>query len=164
MNSTATLLKPSTSSVNPIPNGMRTVTPHIVCAGAAEAIEFYKRAFGATEIMRVPNETGKLIHASIQIGDSVVMLVDEFPQWGALGPKALKGSSVTLHLYVDNADAWAERAVNAGANLTMPVQEMFWGDRYGVLEDPFGHKWAVATHVRDVSPADLAKASRENCG
>jgi PhnB protein len=145
-------------SVNPIPEGMHTVTPHLVCAGAGAAIDFYKKAFGATETSRMPGPGGKLMHASIRIGDSAVMLVDEMPEWGSLGPKALKGSPVVIHLYVDDVDAFTVRAVAAGAKVTMPVADMFWGDRYGQLEDPFGHRWSVATHVRDVSPADMHQA------
>jgi PhnB protein len=142
--------------VKPIPDGMRTVTPHLVCAGAAEAIEFYKKAFGATEILRMPGPGGKLMHAQVMIGDSAVMLVDEMPEWGALGPKSLKGSPVTIHLYVEDADAFAKRAIDAGAIVKMPVDDTFWGDRYGVLEDPFGHNWSVATHVRDMTPEEMA--------
>jgi len=141
-----------------IPDGMHTVTPHLVCAGAAAAIEFYKKAFGATETARIPGPNGKLMHASVRIGDSTVMLVDEMPEHGALGPKSLKGSCVSLHLYVDDADAFAARAVKAGATLKMPVNEMFWGDRFGQVEDPFGHRWSIATHVRDVDPAEMQKA------
>lgn len=148
----------NTPSVKPIPEGMHSVTPHLICAGAAAAIDFYKKAFGATETSRLPGPNGKLMHASIRIGDSVVMLVDEMPEWGALGPKALKGSPVTIHLYVDDADAFCARAVAAGAKLTMPVADMFWGDRYGQLEDPCGHRWSVATHVRDMSSAEMQRA------
>jgi len=144
--------------VKPIPDGMHTVTPHLICAGASEAIEFYKRAFGATEIARLPGPHGLLMHASIRIGDSTVMLVDEMPEWGGLGPKTLKGSPVTIHLYVDDIDACMAQASAAGAQVTMPAQDMFWGDRYGQLLDPFGHKWSVATHVRDVTPEEMAKA------
>jgi uncharacterized glyoxalase superfamily protein PhnB len=147
--------------VKPIPADMHTVTPHLVCAGAADAIEFYKKAFGATEEARLPGPGGKLMHAAIRIGGSVVMLVDEMPEWGALGPKALKGSPVTLHLYVEDADAFVARAVKAGAKVTMPVAEAFWGDRYGKLEDPFGHHWSVGTHVRDVSPEEMQRAMKE---
>jgi len=144
-----------------IPQGMHSVTPHLVCAGAAQAIEFYKKAFGATEEGRMPGPDGKLMHAMIRIGDSAIMLVDEMPEWGSLGPKALKGSPVTIHLYVEDADAFAKRAVAAGAKITMPVEDQFWGDRYGKLEDPFGHHWSVATHVRDVSPEEMQKAMKE---
>ncbi|NMG77305.1 VOC family protein [Aromatoleum diolicum] len=152
------------SQVKPVPEGMYTVTPHLVCAGAAEAIEFYTKAFNAVEMGRVPGPQGKLMHALIRIGDSAVMLVDEFPEWGSFGPKSLKGSPVTIHLYVDNADAFVERAVAAGAKITMPVEETFWGDRYGKLEDPFGHHWSVATHVRDVSPDEIQQAAQKACG
>ena len=145
-------------NVKPIPEGMHAVTPHLVCAGAAEAIEFYKKAFGALDEGRLPGPDGKLMHAVIRIGGSAVMLVDEMPQWGALGPKSLKGSPVTLHLYVEDVDAAVKRAVAAGAKVTMPVEDMFWGDRYGKLEDPFGHHWSVATHKRDVSDAEMKKA------
>jgi PhnB protein len=151
----------ATQSVKPIPEGMHTVTPHLVCAGAGAAIDFYKKAFGATETSRMPGPGGKLMHASIRIGDSAVMLVDEMPEWGSLGPKALKGSPVVIHLYVDDVDAFTARAVAAGAKVTMPVADMFWGDRYGQLEDPFGHRWSVATHVRDVSPADMQQAMQK---
>jgi len=150
-----------TSKVKPIPEGMRSVTPHLVCAGAADAIEFYKKAFGAVEQARLPGPQGKIMHAMIRIGDSAVMLVDEMPEWGALGPKALKGSSVTIHLYVDDADAFVARAVKAGARVTMPVADMFWGDRYGKIEDPFGHHWSVGTHVRDVSMEEMQQAMRK---
>jgi len=153
----------TTSPTNPIPEGMHTVTPHLICAGAADAIEFYKKAFDATEKTRLPGANGKLMHASIQIGDSTVMLTDEAPQWGALGPKALKGSPVAIHLYVDDVDAFAARAVAAGAKMTMPVADMFWGDRYGQLEDPFGHRWSVATHIRTMSPEEMRKAMQAMC-
>ena len=113
------------------------------------------------EVTRLAGESGKLMHASIRIGDSAVMLNDEFPDWGVLGPKALKGSAVTIHLYVDDVDAVVARAVGAGAKVTMPVADMFWGDRYGILEDPYGHKWSVATHVRDVTAAEMREAMKK---
>jgi PhnB protein len=147
-------------SVKPIPEGMHSVTPHLICAGAADAIEFYKKAFGAIETSRMPGSGGKIMHASIRIGDSALMLVDEMPEWGSSGPKALKGSPVVIHLYVDDVDAFTAKAVAAGARITMPVNDMFWGDRYGQLEDPFGHRWSVATHVRDVSPAEMQQAMK----
>lgn len=146
------------SKVKAVPEGMHSVTPHLICAGAAKAIEFYKNAFGAVEGGRLPGPDGRIMHAQLRIGDSAVMLVDEMPEWGALGPKALKGSSVTIHLYVENADATFERAVKAGAKVVMPIADQFWGDRYGKLEDPFGHHWSIATHVRDVSPGEMQKA------
>ncbi|HEY1288045.1 MAG TPA: VOC family protein [Burkholderiales bacterium] len=141
-----------------IPQGMHSVTPHLVCAGAAQAIEFYKQAFGATEKGRMAGPDGRLMHAAVKIGDSTVMLVDEMPEWGALGPKSLKGSPVTIHLYVEDVDSFVARAVKAGAKVTMPVADQFWGDRYGKLEDPFGHHWSVATHQRDVAPDEMKKA------
>jgi len=140
---------------------MHSVTPHLVCAGAADAIEFYKKAFGAVELTRMPGPQGKLMHAMIRIGDSAIMLVDESPEWGMLGPKSLKGSPVTIHLYVDDADAFVARAVKAGAKVTMPVDDMFWGDRYGKLEDPFGHHWSVGTRVRDVSAQEMRQAMQK---
>ena len=146
------------AKVKSVPDGMHTVTPHLICAGAAAAIEFYKKAFGAVEEGRLPGPQGRLMHAMIRIEGSAVMLVDEMPEWGALGPKSLKGSPVTIHLYVENADAFVERAVKAGARVTMPVADMFWGDRYGKIEDPFGHHWSVGTHVRDVTPEEMKKA------
>jgi uncharacterized glyoxalase superfamily protein PhnB len=146
------------SPVKPIPDGMRTVTPHLVCAGAANALEFYKEAFGAVETGRIPGPNGKLMHAAIRIGDSVVMLNDEFPDFGSVGPKALKGTPVVIHLYVEDADAFAARAAAAGAKITMPVADMFWGDRYGQIEDPFGHRWSIGTHVRDVAPDEMRQA------
>ena len=153
----------ATQNVKPIPEGMHTVTPHLVCAGAADAIEFYKKAFGAVELHRLPGPDGKLMHGAIRIGDSVVMLVDENPAWNALGPKALKGSPVTLHLYVEHADAFFAKAVASGASAMMPVTEMFWGDRYGVVTDPFGHNWSIATHVRDATPEEMMEAAKTGC-
>lgn len=147
--------------VKPIPEGMRTVTPHLVCAGASEAIDFYKKAFNAVEVGRLPGPQGKLMHAQIRIGDSAVMLVDEFPDWGSFGPKSLKGTPVTIHLYVEDVDAAFKRAVDAGATVKMALADMFWGDRYGVLEDPFGHQWSIATHIRDVSPEEMQQAMQK---
>jgi PhnB protein len=140
------------------PEGMHSVTPHLICRGAADAIEFYKEAFGAKEQARLPGPDGRIMHAAVLIGDSTVMLVDEMPEWGALSPKSLNGSPVTIHLYVDNADAFVERAVKAGAKVTMPVEDQFWGDRYGKIEDPFGHSWSVAHPVREVSMEEAQKA------
>jgi PhnB protein len=143
------------NNVKPIPDGMHSLTPHLVCAGAADAIEFYKRAFNAVETARLPSPSGRLMHAAVRIGDSTLMLVDEFPDMGSFGPKSLKGSPVTIHLFVENVDATVAQAVAAGATLTMPVADMFWGDRYGQLDDPFGHHWSVATHQRDLSPEQI---------
>jgi len=146
--------------VKPIPEGMHSLTPHLVCAGAADAIEFYKKAFNAVEGGRMPGPDGKLMHAMVRIGDSALMLVDEMPQHGALGPKSLKGSPVTIHLYVNDVDATVAQAVKAGAKVTMPVDEMFWGDRYGQLEDPFGHRWSVATHKRDLTTEQIREGMK----
>jgi PhnB protein len=150
----------SAKTANPIPEGMHSVTPHLVCAGAAAAIDFYRKAFNAVETARLPGPNGKLMHGAVRIGDSTVMLVDEMPEHGSFGPKSLKGSPVTIHLYVPNADEFVAQAVAAGAKVTMPVTEMFWGDRYGQLEDPFGHRWSVATHVKDVTPAEMGEAMK----
>lgn len=151
------------TTAKPIPEGWHSITPHLVCAGAADAIAFYEKAFGAVELMRLNGPGGQLMHASLRIGDSTLMLVDENPAWGALGPKSLKGSPVTIHLFVENVDASVERAVAAGATVTMAPADMFWGDRYGVLEDPFGHKWSVATHLRDLSADEIQQAMAALC-
>jgi PhnB protein len=150
-----TMTKPD---AKPIPEGMHSLTPHLVCAGAADAIEFYKAAFNGVELARMPGPGGKLMHASVRIGDSVLMLVDESPEWGMLGPRVLKGSPVTIHHYVENVDAVVAQAVAAGAKVTMPIADMFWGDRYAQLEDPFGHHWSVATHTRDMTPEEMRQA------
>lgn len=162
--STSTLPSSSTAAnVQPIPAGFHTVTPHLVCGGASDAIAFYTKAFGAVEVGRVTAPDGKVLNAQIRIGDSMLMLMDEIPDCGALGAKSLKGSPVTIHLYVKDAVKFAHSAEKAGATVTMPVQEMFWGDLYGVLQDPFGHSWAVATHVRDVSHVEAQKAAATAC-
>ena len=145
----------STPAIKPIPDGFHSLTPHLICAGAAEAIEFYVKAFNAVEVARMPAPNGKLMNAVVRIGDSVLMLVDENPQWGLLGPMALKGSPVAIHLFVEDVDTVVAQAVAAGAKITMPVADQFWGDRYGQLKDPFGHRWSVATHTRDLNPEEL---------
>jgi uncharacterized glyoxalase superfamily protein PhnB len=144
-------------SVKPVPDGMHALTPHIVCAGAAEAIDFYKKAFDAVELSRMPGPNGKLMHGAVRIGDSVLMLTDEMPEWGSLGPLALKGSPVVLHLYVPDADAAFAQAVAAGCTVTLPVADMFWGDRYGQVVDPYGHRWSIATHLKDMTPEQMAE-------
>ncbi|MBA5686269.1 VOC family protein [Rugamonas apoptosis] len=144
-----------TAPVRPIPEGMHTITPHIICEGAANAIEFYKKAFNAVELSRLPGPDGKIMHAMLRIGDSTLMLNDAFPDCGGFGPLALKGSPVTIHLYVNDVDATFNQAVAAGATAKMPVADMFWGDRYGMLVDPFGHHWSVATHQRDLTPEQI---------
>ncbi len=145
------------ATVQAIPEGMHSVTPHLVCSDAAAAIEFYKKAFGAIETARMPGPNGKLIHGAVRIGDSTVMLVDEFPDFGSVGPIALKGTPVTLHLYVPDVDASFAKAVDAGATVKMPLADMFWGDRYGQITDPFGHIWSMATHKRDMTPEQMAE-------
>ena len=125
--------------------------------------EFYKKAFNAVDLGRMMGPQGKLLHGAVRIGNSTVMLADEFPDWGAFGPKSLKGSPVTIHLYVEDVDAFVSRAAAAGAKITMPVQDMFWGDRYAKLEDPFGHHWSVSTHTRDVSPEEMQQAAQKAC-
>lgn len=147
------------TNVKPIPEDMHSLTPHIVCAKATEAIEFYKRAFGATDAGTLFTKDGKLMHAMLRIGDSALMLMEENPQWGALGPAALGGSPVTLHLYVKDADATYARAVQEGATGKMPPSDMFWGDRYGVVTDPYGHNWAIATHIKDLTPEQIAEGA-----
>ena len=147
------------SKVKAIPDGMHSLTPHLVCRDAAVAIDFYGRAFGAIELFRLPMPNGKLMHACVRIGDSQLFLVDEMPEHGAHGPQALEGSPVTIHLQVQDADATFARAVQAGATVTMPLADMFWGDRYGRVRDPFGHHWSVATHMRDLSPEQIRDAA-----
>jgi len=144
--------------------GLRTVTPHLVVRGGAKAIEFYKTAFGAEEICRMAGPDGQsLMHAEIKIGDSLVFLCDEFPEWGSKSPQLLGGSPVTIHLDVINADAAFEKATKAGATIAMPLQDMFWGDRYGKVIDPFGHQWSIAHHIEDVSPEEMKKRMAAMC-
>lgn len=144
--------------VRPIPEGFHSVTPHLVCGDAAAAIAFYRQAFGATEVGRMEMPGGKIGHAEIRIGDSRIMLADAFPEYGSIDPLALKGSPVVIHLYVENADAVWDQAIAAGAKPTMPLEDAFWGDRYGQVQDPFGHRWSIATHQRDVSMDELKQA------
>ena len=158
-----------TENVNPIPHGMHTITPHLVCDGAAAAIEFYKEAFGAVEMARLAGPDGKLMHAMLRIGDSMLMLVDQFPEMNALGPKGLGGSPVTIHLSVVDVDAAFARATAAGATVRMPVTDMFWGARYGFVQDPFGHLWSMATQVRNLTMEQIAEAMKsqppvDGCG
>ena len=151
----------STAKVKPIPDGMHSVTPHLICSDADAAIDFYQKAFGATNVHRMPGPDGKLMHGQMRIGDSQVMLANENAQFGMLGPLALKGSPVIIHLYVEDADAFVAKAAAAGAKVTMPVADTFWGDRYGVVEDPYGHRWSIATHTRDVTPAEMQQAMQK---
>jgi PhnB protein len=149
------------NSIKPIPDGYHTLTPHLVVKDASKAIEFYKKAFGAKEIRRVPGPDGKsLIHAELQVGDSRLLLVDEFPEMNCRGPKSVGGTPVTIHMFVADVDAAFEKAVKAGAEVTMPLADMFWGDRYGILTDPFGHSWSIATHQEDVTPEEIGKRAQ----
>jgi PhnB protein len=143
--------------IKPIPDGYRTATPYLIVKGAAEAIEFYQRAFGATELMRMADPKGRVGHAEIRIGDSVIMLADEYPEMGHRGPRSLGGSSVSILLYLEDVDTVFERALKAGARAQRPVQNQFYGDRSGTLEDPFGHVWTIATHVEDVPEEELKR-------
>ena len=148
-------------SAKPIPEGYHTLTPYMTVRNAARAIEFYKQAFGAEERGVMKDPSGKVMHAELKIGDSVVMLADEFPEFGSLSPQSIGGSPLGLHIYTENVDAAFDRAVKAGAQVEMPVSDQFWGDRYGKLKDPFGHKWSIATHVKDMS-ADEMKRSMDD--
>jgi PhnB protein len=148
--------------VEAVPHGFHTLTPHLVVRGADKAIEFYKSAFGAEllgDVARLPN--GKVLHAMMRFGDSFLMLNDEMPEFGALSPQSGGSSSVTIHIYSDNVDAAFDRATSAGAKVTMPLADQFWGDRYGIVSDPFGHKWSLATHVKDMSPEEMKRAMTE---
>jgi PhnB protein len=144
------------SKVKPIPEGYHTVTPYLCCKDAASAIEFYKKAFGATEVMRMEDK-GKVGHAELQIGDSRVMLADEFPEIGFLSPQTIGGSPIMIHLYVEDVDTTANHAVSAGAQVTRPVADQFYGDRGGQFLDPFFHKWYVSTHKEDLTPEEIGK-------
>jgi uncharacterized glyoxalase superfamily protein PhnB len=147
------------AKVKPIPEGFHSVTPHLVVKGAAKAIGFYKKAFGAEEVVRMPAPDGeRLMHAEIKIGDSFVMLADEFPEMGGgKSPEALGGSPVGLMIYVPDVDATFNQAVAAGAKVKMPPTDMFWGDRYSKVTDPFGHEWAIATHKEDLTPEQMSE-------
>lgn len=150
------------AKVSPIPKGYHTVTPGLAVRNAAQAIEFYKKAFGAKEKMRMNGPDGKTImHAEIQIGNSHIMLGEEMPEMNHLSPQSLNGSPVNLYIYVKDADKVFNQAVKAGATVTMPVMDAFWGDRNGQVTDPFGHKWGIATRKRNVSPKEMKKAAQE---
>jgi PhnB protein len=146
----------------PVPDGYRTVTPYLVVKGAARAIEFYKTAFGAREKERMAGPDGaSVMHAELEFGDSVVMLSDEFPGANVRSPQSLGGTSASVFLYVPDVDAAFQRAVAAGAKPVMPLRDMFWGDRFGKVLDPFGHEWGMATHKEDVPPAEMERRARE---
>jgi PhnB protein len=144
-------------AVKGVPEGFSTVTPSLNVRDAAQALDFYKRAFGAVETVRMPGPGGKILHAEIKIGDSHLFLADEMPEWGSRSPLTLGGTATGVCLYVDDADAVFNQAVGAGARVLMPLADQFWGDRYGKLQDPFGHEWAVATHLEDLTPEEMKK-------
>lgn len=143
----------------PIPEGFHTITPSLIVKDAAKAIQFYKEAFGATERGRFEGPGGTIMHAEIAIGDSVVMLGDEMPEMGAKSPLTLGGTAVKLHIYTEDVDSLFKRATDAGATVKMPLADQFWGDRYGVLADPFGHEWSIATHTKDLTMDEMKKAA-----
>ncbi|SCY20245.1 VOC family protein [Nitrosospira sp. Nsp13] len=152
-----------TTAIKPIPDGYHTLTAYLTVRGASDAIEFYKRAFGATELFRLNTPDGKIAHSEFKIGDSIFMISDENPGWDIASPEKLGGSPVALHLYVANADATFSDAIKAGAKETMPLANQFWGDRMGKLVDPFGHQWLIATHIEDVDPSELQSRMEAHC-
>ena len=152
------------AKTRPIPEGQEGLIPHLVVKDAAKAIQFYKSAFGAEELSRVPSPDGRIVHAALRIASTHVYLADDFPEFCGgkpRNPSALGGTPVTFHHYVNDTDAAIKRAQSAGATVKAPAQDMFWGDRYGVVEDPFGHQWAFATHIKDVTPDEIARGARE---
>ena len=151
-------------AVKPIPEGYHSVTPYLIFSGAGEAIAFYKRALGAEEVLRLEGPGGKVGHAEIKIGDSRIMLADEHPEIGALSPKTIGGSPVSIHLYDENVDAAVERAVAAGAKLIQPVEDKFYGDRTGGIEDPFGYRWYIATHKEDLTMDEIRRSGAAQAG
>lgn len=154
-----------TGKVKAIPDGFNTLSPHIQVRGASKAIEFYKKAFGAEEVARMPGPDGKsIMHAELKFGNSMLMMCEEQPGGegcGCVSPQTTGRTTAVLHLYVENADAFFDRAVKAGAKATMPLMDMFWGDRYGQVTDPFGHVWSIATHKQDLTPAQMQKGAQE---
>jgi PhnB protein len=152
------------AAVQPVPEGYPQVTPYLCVEGAGAAIEFYGRVLGTTERMRMETPEGTVSHAELQLGGSLIMLADEFPELGVRSPKAFGGSPVTMSVYVEDVDAVFERALQAGAKVLRPLEDQFYGDRAGQFEDPFGHRWSVATHVEDVSPEEMARRSAEAAG
>jgi PhnB protein len=148
-------------SVKPIPDGYHTITPYLTVRDAERAIKFYEQAFGAKNRGAMKGPDGKVMHAELIIGDSIIMLADEFPHAGAVSPETIGGSATGLHIYVEDVDSSFDRAVKAGATVDMPVADMFWGDRYGKLKDPFGHKWSIATHTADLSMEEMDRGMKE---
>jgi PhnB protein len=147
-------------SVKPIPEGYHSVTPYLIVRGGADAIEFYKKAFGAVELFRMPSPDGKIGHAEIKVGDSPIMLADEYPDMGYTGPQSLGGSPVSLMIYVDDVDTVFNQAVEAGATVKEALQDKFYGDRIGTVIDPFGHRWHLATHKEDVSMEEMERRAK----
>jgi PhnB protein len=145
----------------PIPDGYHSVTPYLICKGAAQALDWYKKAFGAEELVRMPGPGGVLMHAEMRIGDSVVMMADEFPEMGAKSPASLGGSPVGMCIYTSDCDAVFNRAVAAGAKVERAVQDQFYGDRSGTLLDPYGHKWTIATHTEDLTPEEMGERMKQ---
>lgn len=152
------------ADVKPIPDGYPRVSPYLCVAGAAAAIDFYTRVFDARERMRMEAPSGKIGHAEVEVGDSVVMVSDEFPEMGAQSPASVGGTPVTLSVYVEDVDAVFDRAIEAGATAIRPVEDQFYGDRLGMFADPFGHRWSVATHVEDVPPDEMERRAAEAMG
>ena len=152
------------SNVKPIPEGYHSVTPYLIVKGAAKAIEFYKTAFGATETFRMPQPDGRIGHAELKIGDSTIMLADEVPERNIRGPESLGGTPVMIHLYINDVDTVARRAVASGAKEIRAVQNQFYGDRSGMFADPFGHQWNISTHVEDLSPEEIGKRAAAAAG
>jgi PhnB protein len=148
-------------AINAIPDGYHSVTPYLIVKGAAAAIDFYTRAFGATELMRMPSPEGRIGHAELRIGDSVIMLADEHPEMGHRGPQSLGGAGVSLMLYVERVDEVFKRSIANGAKELQPIKNQFYGDRSGTLQDPFGYNWTVATHVEDVSEAEMQQRAEK---
>jgi PhnB protein len=148
-------------ATKPIPEGYHSITPYLCVDDAAQAIDYYKKAFGANETVRMAGPDGKIAHAELEIGDSRVMLSDAFPQFTTRPPKELAGTSVGIFMYVEDVDAVVKRASDVGGTITMEVADQFWGDRFGALTDPFGHLWTIATHVEDVPPEEMAKRAEE---
>jgi PhnB protein len=153
-----------TKAVKSIPDGYHAVTPYLIVTDAASAIEFYKKALGAREMLRIPAPAGRIGHAELRFGDSVIMLADEFPDIGARGPQSFGGSPVSIHLYVEDVDAVFRQALAAGAILVKPVKDQFYGDRMGSFTDPFGHSWHIATHTEDLSPEELQRRAAQARG
>ncbi len=150
-----------TEKVKAVPTGFHTLTPHLTVRDADKALEFYKNAFGAEvlHVARMPD--GKVMHAALRVGDSMLMLNEEFPEYGGLSPLSVGGTGVTIHIYTEDVDTAFNRAVSAGAQVKMPLMDQFWGDRYGLIADPFGHKWSIAAHTKDMSPEEMQRAQHE---